>query len=120
MNDTNVPIQLSTFRRVINFVRFWSNLRANVTVVLHNQSQVALANQNMAAHLRRLNARLDYYEHTVPLLGKAGAQFRAHERKLMQSAEAEANYAEREARRAAEGPVAPAPPGGPKLEVAAR
>lgn len=102
MNDEIAPP--STIQRFLNFVRFWLNVRANVTVVLHNQAQVATANQNMAAHIRRLNARLDYYAHTVPLLGKADAQFRAHERKLMQSAEAEANYAEREKRRAIETP----------------
>lgn len=93
------PQHLSTFQRFLNFVRFWYHIRANVTVVLHNEAQIAGALQNTAAHINRLNARLEWYEREVLLIGKAGASFRAHERKEMQSAQAQADYAEREKRR---------------------
>lgn len=120
MNDDTVPpVPLSTYRRILNFVRFWLYVRANITVVLANQGAMATALNNAAAHITRLNARLDWYEHQVPLLGKAGASFRAHERNLMQKAEAQVNYAEREKRRATDSEAIPAP-SAPKLEVVSR
>ena len=94
-----VPASPSSLTRILRFVRFWLNVRANVTVVLHNQAQIATALQNLAAHQNRQNARLDYWAHTVPLIGQADAKFRAHERKLINSAEAQSNYEEREKRR---------------------
>ena len=101
---TTTPVeQPSTFARIKNWVRFWLNVRANVTVVLSNQGAIAQALANSVAMLNQMNARLHWYEKRVPLIAKEYAAFKHQERKLMMSAQADANYAEREARRASVG-----------------
>lgn len=117
------PQQLSTFRRIVNFVRFWIHVRANVTVIMANQAAIATALNNSVAHVNRQNARLSWYEHRVPLIAKEYAAFRHHEKKALESVEAQENYAEREKRRAAAetaGSFPSEPVPGPKLEVVSR
>ena len=103
MTSENPTLDLrSTTKRILDFIRFWLHVRANVTVVLANQGAIAQAFQSQVAIINQLNARVHWYEKRVPLIAKEYLAFKHHEKKLFESAAAEANYAEREARRAAD------------------
>jgi hypothetical protein len=114
MTTAAIPEQPSTFARIRSFVRFWIHVRANVTVVLANQASMAQALNNSVAHINRLNARVSWYERRVPMIAKEYLAFRHHEQKLIESAAANQDYAEREARRSSEQQPTP------QLEVVGR
>jgi hypothetical protein len=79
---------------------FYFQLPIHIKALADNQTRLVGALQAQAAIMNQLNARVNWYEKRVPFIAKEYNAFRHQEKKLLESAQAQIDYEERERRRA--------------------
>jgi response regulator RpfG family c-di-GMP phosphodiesterase len=90
----------SAVQRIAAMLRVVVRLPHLVLTIIDNQKKIAEAFNKQTALVHQLGARVNWYEHRVPLIAKEYLTFKHHEKRMIERAQAAANYEQREARRA--------------------